>query len=146
MEESPSMSKRTAFMPSWRSGLLASVIVGIVGLFGAPAQAAVPPKNVGWLYTTNGAGAVFFDADLAGYPSWEKITVCDNVANSYGVTVRIISDAGTPEGRNFNDPSSDGKCSSYSDNFFADGYGVTVTIKEYSGATSRYQNIGYGVA
>jgi hypothetical protein len=129
----------------WRSGLLASAIVAIVGVAGAPAQATVPPRNVGWLYTTNNAGAVFFDADLAGHSGWEKITVCDNYAPDGAIIeARIDSDANVSQW--FQDTSRNGHCTAYAGNFFSDGYAVTVYVYEYSGQSANYFNIGYGVA
>lgn len=48
------------------------------------------PKNVGWLYTQSATGAVFFDADLAGYSSYEKITVCDNKSDGRGIRASLV--------------------------------------------------------
>lgn len=128
----------------WRSSLLASTVVAAISVVGAPAHATVPPKNVGWLYLDGGVGAAFFDADLAGYPSYEKITVCDNKANGRGVVVTVYGDNYGAEW--VADPSNDGHCASIQGNMFPDGYGVTVFVNEYKGDVNYPGETGYGVA
>ncbi|MEJ3749699.1 hypothetical protein WEI85_41385 [Actinomycetes bacterium KLBMP 9797] len=128
----------------WRSSLLASAVVATIAGVGAPAQATVPPKNVGWLYTVGNGGAAFFDADLAGHPGWEKITVCDNVANSRGVGVAVYGDLGQEHG--ILDPSSERPCASMQGNLFPDGYGVAVHVFEYRGDLNENYADGWGVA
>ncbi|WP_237405199.1 hypothetical protein [Actinacidiphila reveromycinica] len=118
--------------------------------FGASEQAsaAVPPANVGWLYTTSGSGAVFFDADLSGYPSMEKITVCDNRSDGRGIVATLT---GTdPEGGSvgviIRDPSNNGTCTADYRNYFADGYYVYVGVCEYWGDNEANCAYGTGVA
>ncbi|MGW3960752.1 hypothetical protein ACWED2_13125 [Amycolatopsis sp. NPDC005003] len=139
-------------MKRWarRSGVLAAAVTaGVLGA-GAQAQAELPPKNVGWLYTVGKSGAVFFDADLAGYPSEEKITVCDNKTDGRGIaaTIRGVPSGG-PYGASWTftfDPSNDGKCVSTHENFFADGYAVTVHVNEYWGENTAADAWDTGVA
>lgn len=128
----------------WRSSLLTSAVVAGISVAGGPAQATVPPANVGWLYVQGGGGAAFFDADLAGHPGWEKITVCDNVANARGVSVAVFPDLGNSAG--VADPSSDGRCASIQGNLFPDGYGVRVIVFEYAGDKQFNWNEARGVA
>jgi hypothetical protein len=123
---------------------LVFAVAATISVVGAPAQATVPPKNVGWLYTEGGGGAAFFDADLAGHAGWEKITVCDNVANRMGVGVHVYGDLGQEAG--VVDPSSDGHCASIEGNLFPDGYGVDVHVFEYKGDLNTNYNDGRGVA
>ncbi len=139
-------------MKRWakRSGVLAAAVAaGVLGA-GAQAQADLAPKNVGWLYTIGSSGAVFFDADLAGYPSEEKITVCDNKTDGRGIGAIVRgTPAGGPEGALWvasYDPSNNGKCVSTHGNYFADGYAVTVEVFEYWGENSAANNWGVGVA
>jgi hypothetical protein len=128
-----------------------SVLAGVTAaaVFGAGAQAqAAPPKNVGWLYTQSASGAVFFDADLAGYSSYEKITVCDNKSDGRGIRASL---AGThPNGGyhfvTLSDPSNDGNCVSAQANYFADGYEVSVMVFEYWGSNTAARAEAYGVA
>jgi hypothetical protein len=139
-------------MKRWarRSGVLvAAMTAGVLGA-GAQAQAELPPKNVGWLYTVGSSGAVFFDADLAGYPSEEKITVCDNKKDGRGIAAIVRGvPAGGAAGADWVytfDPSSDGKCVAGHGNFFADGYAVTVNVYEYWGDNTAAEAWGTGVA
>lgn len=119
---------------------MTAVVAGV----GAPAQAAAPPRNVGWLYVEGGGGAAFFDADLEGHPGWEKITVCDNASNRRGVGVHVYGDLGQDEG--IVDPSNDGRCVSIEGNMFPDGYGVDVHVYEYAGDSTYGWTDGRGVA
>ncbi|MEJ3744029.1 hypothetical protein WEI85_12125 [Actinomycetes bacterium KLBMP 9797] len=105
-------------------------------LLGAGTQAhAAPPSNVGWLYTQGRSGAVFFDADLNGYPSQEKITVCDNKTDGRGILgVALGRDgAGNPSRQTVRDPSNDGNCAANWGHFFREGYVVQVEVCEYWG-------------
>jgi hypothetical protein len=141
-------------MKQWakRSGVLVAAIAAVVLGAGAQAQAAEGPHNVGWLYTVGKSGAVFFDADLAGYPSEEKITVCDNKTDERGVAAIVTgTPAAGPWGANelyIYDPSNNGECESIHANIFADGYAVTVHVFEYwnGGANTAADAWGYGVA
>jgi hypothetical protein len=113
-------------------GLVVAVVTAVILGVSTQASAAEPPQNVGWLYTVGKSGAGFFDADLAGQPSDEKITVCDNASDGRGITVttRGTHPQGGDEVRTLTDPSNDGKCASISGNFFADGYYVYVKVCE----------------
>jgi hypothetical protein len=131
-----------------RFSLVVATVLAVVFGVGTQANAAEPPQNVGWLYTEGGSGAVFFDADLAGYPSMEKITVCDNDSNDRGV-VAILT--GTdPRGGNMavilRDPSNNGSCTPDYENFFADGFYVYVTVCEYWGNNEDNCRSARGVA
>lgn len=132
---------------SRRLSVLATLVVAVVLGAGTQAQAA-EPKNVGWLYTQSASGAVFFDADLAGYPSEEKITVCDNKSDGRGI--RFSAEGTHPSGAisivTWEDPSNDGECVSSHGNYFADGYAVTVYVWEYWGANTAAEARGFGVA
>jgi hypothetical protein len=141
-------------MKQWakRSGVLVAAVAAAVLGAGAQAQAAEGPHNVGWLYTVGKSGAVFFDADLAGYPSEEKITVCDNKTDDRGIGAILTGTAADgPYGADvvyIYDPSNNGKCEDIHANIFADGYAVTVHVFEYwnGGANTAADNWGYGVA
>lgn len=117
-----------------RLSLLAAVVAAVI--FGAGTQAhAAPPQNVGWLYTQGRSGAGFFDADLAGYPSVEKITTCDNKTDGRGVITRVEGYDRYEQWLSVTvrDPSNDGNCAAQWDNYFADGYTVYVQVCEYWG-------------
>ncbi|WP_129843522.1 hypothetical protein [Streptomyces sp. RFCAC02] len=131
-----------------RLGMVAGVAAAAVLATATQANAQAAPQNVGWLYTGNGSGAVFFDADLAGYASQEKITVCDNTANGWGIeaVVQGTSPSGVEKFVTLRDPSSDGHCASVHANYFADGYFVWVTVYEYAGDSVRYTMSAQGVA
>ena len=139
-------------MKQWvkRSGVLVAAVAAVVLGAGTQAQAAEGPHNVGWLYTVGKSGAVFFDADLAGYPSEEKITVCDNKTDGRGVAAIITGTrAAGPDGADvvyIYDSSHDGDCVSTHGNIFADGYAVTVHVFEYWGDNTAADAWGYGVA
>ncbi|WEH14010.1 hypothetical protein [Streptomyces sp. VNUA24] len=131
-----------------RVSLVVCTVSALVFGVGTQANAAVPPQNVGWLYTEGGSGAVFFDADLAGYPSMEKITVCDNDSNDRGVVATLT---GTdPRGGTMavilRDPSNNGSCTADFGNFFADGFYVYVTVCEYWGSREDNCRSARGVA
>ena len=112
--------------------------------------AAADPENVGWLYTETHSGAVFFDADLAGYPSDEKITVCDNLTDGRGIEAYLEgNDPFEPEavvGYYFQDPSHGGQCRSWATNYFADGKSVFVKVCEYWGDNRANCHWASGVA
>ncbi|MGK5674471.1 hypothetical protein ACSNOB_16715 [Micromonospora sp. URMC 106] len=135
-----------------RLSLLAAVMAAVLVGAGAPANAAEPPANIHWLYTTTGSGAVFFDADLEGYPSYEKITVCDNRTDDRGIYALL--EGVDPHGDGptdyvyyeFSDPSNDGQCRSWATNYFADGYKVRAEVCEYHGEILEYCRWGSGVA
>lgn len=106
-------------------GALVTVLVGA----GAPAEAST---NVGWLYTINAGGAIFFDADLNGEPGIEKITVCDNKSDGRGVWGEVQEHWGG-DLIAVSDPSNNGRCESWSGNYFTEETGVTVRVWEYAG-------------
>ena len=107
-------------------GVLAAVLAGA----GTPALAS---QNVGWLYSIDGGGAVFFDADLNGEPGIEKITVCDNKTDGRGVEAEVTSILGNDSWL-VADPSHDGKCVAYQGNLFKEDTWVAVRIWEYAGS------------
>ncbi|WP_433472486.1 hypothetical protein ACQPZP_26810 [Spirillospora sp. CA-142024] len=135
-----------------RFGLFAAVMAVMVFWGGTQAGAAEPPHNVHWLYTLSGSGAVFFDADLAGYPSYEKITVCDNTTDQRGIVAYLEGtdpngdEPTDPAGYVFKDPSNDGQCHSWATNYFADGYRVFVEVCEYHGDIWERCAYAHGVA
>lgn len=125
---------------SWlrRVSLLAAMTAAVI--FGAASQAsaAAEPHNVGWLYTVGRGGAAFFDADLAGHPSEEKLTVCDNASNGRGVRAyysgtTIINGTEYVHTWEVIDPSNNGICGTSTGNIFADGFTVYVEVCEYAG-------------
>lgn len=130
------------------STVVAATVMTVLAVLGGTnaAQAADPSKNVGWLYTGGGGGAVFFDADLAGYPGYEKVTVCDNKSNSMGVEAYVDIPFGGYGTFYVKDPSNDGHCASIQGNFFPDGYSVLVAVYEYAGDTITNGNTAYGVS
>jgi hypothetical protein len=127
--------------------MVTAVVLGV----GAQAHAQAAPHNVGWLYTASGSGAVFFDADVAGYPSQEKITVCDNRSDNRGIKA-VVAGMDTSGIEIVKDPSNDGGCASLQGNLFPDGYRVEVEVCEYwnssqpGGPDYDNYNYGYGVA
>lgn len=130
------------------AGVVATIVLGA----GAEAQATVPPQDVGWLYTVGGGGKVYFDADLAGFPSEEKITVCDEKTDGRGVAAGLW---GTTPGSTtettflyppIKDPSNNNECVSYHANYFADGFKVGIHIWEYWGDNTANDVWAYGVA
>jgi hypothetical protein len=126
----------------------ATVATALAVLGGAGAAQANPSQNVGWLYTVGAGGAVFFDADLAGYPGYEKITVCDNDSNGMGVQARVeLTNGSSSSSVYVEDPSNDGHCASRQGNFFPDEQMVDVTVGEYYGSTNwKNQAWAYGYA
>jgi hypothetical protein len=102
--------------------------VAVLAGAGAPALAS---QNVGWLYSIDGGGAVFFDADLNGELGIEKITVCDNKTDGRGGEAEVTSDI---DSWLVADPSHDGKCVVYQGNLFPEETWVTVRVWEYAGS------------
>jgi hypothetical protein len=118
-----------------------AIVVGL-GVAAAPAQAS---SNVGWLYSVNNGGAVFFDADLNDDSRIEKITVCDNKSDGrgveakvYGITVNMAWQVA--------DPSHDGKCVSYQGDLFVEETRVQVAVWEYAGTWRSTVEYAIGVA
>jgi hypothetical protein len=130
-----------------RGSVMAAVLATVV--FGAGTQAhAAPPRNVGWLYTLSRSGAVFFDADLAGHPSFEKITVCDNKTDGRGIESKIVQWVGDDRYIEVisQDPSNNGDCEAFQGNYFADGYDVYVEVCEYWGSRRESCASAFGTA
>lgn len=117
--------------------------MAIVGVVSTPAQAA-PSQNSGWVYTANNSGGAYFDADLAEYAGFEKITVCDNLADGYGV--EVVVDGYFDESAGVADPKADGKCVSVQGDMFTEGYPVYVHVFEYAGGVHVNRGEGTGVA
>jgi hypothetical protein len=130
-----------------RLALLSTVLVATI--LGAATPALASPVNIGWVYTTNRGGAAYFDADLNGYPSFEKITVCDNMSNGRGVRVYVnyYNAENTVDSVVVSDPSNDGHCESVQGNFFIEEQRIYLMVYEYAGS-DEYINweSGYGVA
>ncbi|MEJ3744028.1 hypothetical protein WEI85_12120 [Actinomycetes bacterium KLBMP 9797] len=122
------------------TGALVAVLVGA----GAPAEASA---NVGWLYTINAGGAVFFDADLNGEPGIEKITVCDNKSDGRGIMAEVSQSYWGGNSYIVVDPSNDGRCDSWAANFFVEDTQVQISVWEYAGTWSSKKVWAYdGVA
>jgi hypothetical protein len=121
------------------SAVAAATVTTTLAVFGGVSGAqAADSQNVGWLYTVGAGGAVFFDADLAGYTGYEKITVCDNNSNGKGVKA-LVREYGGSESKTVSDPSNDGHCAAVQGNFIPDGEKVEVRVWEYN-ADDPYQN------
>jgi hypothetical protein len=132
----------------WMRRVTLTLVTAVVVVLGMSATAqAAPPANVGWLYTQGKSGAVFFDADLAGYPSFEKITVCDNKSDGRGIVATVSGWVGSDWVEyQFWDPSNNGDCSARWDNYFSDGYTVYVQVCEYWGNETDNCATASGVA
>ncbi|MFD9195470.1 hypothetical protein ACFWCA_45575 [Streptomyces phaeochromogenes] len=132
-------------MRALRKVSMVAGIAAIVTLSLAPqAQAS---QNSGWVYTSNLSGAVYFDADLNGYPGVEKITVCDNKTDGRGVTGEVVGQDGSGTVRYIiTDPSNDGHCESMQGNYFLEDTPVNVFVSESWGSNSAHPGAGTGVA
>ncbi|NUP42985.1 MAG: hypothetical protein HOY76_39695 [Streptomyces sp.] len=127
-----------------RSAALVTAAVAAATL-GLGAQAAQASSNSGWVYTANNSGAVYFDADLNGYPGLEKITVCDNKSDGRGIEAVVTGYDGDGQiSYVLDDPSNDGHCASASGNFFLEDTSVSIVVYEYWGSSTA--NYGYGSA
>jgi hypothetical protein len=123
---------------SWtRRSILFSAVTAVT-LLGA-ATPALASTNSGWVYTTNDYGAVYFDADLNGYPGLEKITVCDNESNGWGIEARVIApdDEEHDAAWTVKDPTNDGKCVAIEGNLFVEEMTIEIWVREYSGTLQR---------
>jgi hypothetical protein len=109
-----------------RAGIVLATAAAAVLVFSQQAQAST---NVGWLWTGDAGGAVFFDADLNGEPGIEKVTVCDEWADGRGVVAYLIHGSTLVE---LKDPSYDLKCVSLAKNMFVEETKVTVEVCEYA--------------
>lgn len=117
-----------------------SVVAGLAALstmsLAGQAQAS---RNAGWIYTSNQSGAVFFDADLNGYPGLEKITVCDNTSDGRGIRAEVSGTDGSGSTWVFlSDPSNDGTCESVQGNFFIEDTYVGIVVYEYWGDNTAH--------
>jgi hypothetical protein len=114
--------------------LLTAVLVAVVLGISGQAQAS---QNSGWIYTVGGSGAVYFDADLNGYPYYEKITVCDNKSDGRGIYAVVsgyqYDSASSWHDVSLRDPSNDGNCAALWDDYFWEEYTVYITVCEYAG-------------
>ena len=125
---------------------MAAVLVGV----SSPANA--DPHNIGWVWTTTApsGGAGFFDADLAGYPSVEKLTVCDNKTDGHGVIATLYYAYLDGEPYEFRDsvkdPSNDGTCEHIAYNMAGENYHVMIEVCEYWDTYIDHCAHDYGVA
>ena len=121
----------------------ASMVVGMAAIVTLSlATQAQASQNSGWVYTSNLSGAVYFDADLNGYPGLEKITVCDNKTDQVGITAEIIGKNGSGTVREYiTDPSNNGHCESMQGNYFLEDTPVYVYVYDTNG-----ENQGAGTA
>lgn len=133
-------------MRSMRGATLVAVAVATATV-GLGAQAAHASTNSGWVYTADSSGAVYFDADLNGYPGYEKITVCDNKADGRGVRADVIGyDGDGLTTKTVSDPSDDGHCASIQGNFFLEETRVSVVVYEYWDGNTANENSGTAIA
>ncbi|KPI24439.1 hypothetical protein OK074_7016 [Actinobacteria bacterium OK074] len=126
----------------------ASMVAGITLMSTAGlATQAHASANSGWVYTSNSSGAVYFDADLNGYPGYEKITVCDNKTDGRGVQALVQGyDGGGNVAVQLYDPSNDGDCTYTIGNFFLEETAVDITVYNYWGFNKEDYGYGSGVA
>ncbi|MEV0228662.1 hypothetical protein [Nonomuraea sp. NPDC050786] len=107
-------------------------------------------QNSGWVYVGQGTassntGGAYFDADFNGYPNWEKITVCDNSSNGWGVGVDISPYY--PSGvKTVKDGSDDGHCADEQNDFWPEEKNVTICVYEYRYGSERGRRCVGGVA
>jgi len=116
----------------------ASVVAAMTAAlaFGAGSQAQAASHNSGWVKTTNGSGAGYFDADYNGHPGAEKFTVCDKKAgDGRGIRINLLSSEGeNSHGTWVDDPKADGRCVSKAYDEFTENVPVRVKVCEYKGA------------
>ena len=144
----PSGAKQNRETMGMRALRRVSMVAGIVAMsamgFATQAQAS---QNSGWVYTSNQSGAVYFDADLNGYPGLEKITVCDNTTDGRGTQALVMGKKGDTSVFIWeNDPSNDGHCRSTQGDFFTEETDVSVGVWEYWGDNTAHNGEGSGVA
>ncbi|MFG3703395.1 hypothetical protein ACGF7U_01455 [Micromonospora sp. NPDC047670] len=125
------------------STVAATTVMTALAVLGGASAAQAEPHNVGWLYAVGGGGAVFFDADLAGYPGYEKITVCDNESNGKGVQGAVYPNFDGYGAYFVKDPSNDGRCASIQGDFFPEDKGVEVWVWEYAGDNQYNHNFAF---
>jgi hypothetical protein len=123
------------------AAMLAVVVVGAT----TPAQAS---KNVGWIYSTGGGAAAYFDADLNGAPGVESVTICDKKANGRGAVVHLDyfnaeSDAYLVKVK---DPSHDDTCATAAWNMFLEETTIWIYVCEYAAGDEFNCVTAYGVA
>jgi hypothetical protein len=127
-------------MLAWKRAAAMTSAATLAAVLGAAAP-AYASKNVGWLYTLDYSGAVFFDADLNGVAGVEKITVCDNVADGYGVGAFVAPLDDLDPVVTVYDPSSDGSCESVAYNMFKEETPVTVQVWNYRHGLGYNRNV-----
>jgi hypothetical protein len=123
-----------------RAVVVGGVVVAVLAGAAAPAGAST---NLGWLYTVNNGGAIFFDADLNGQPGIEKITVCDNKSDGRGIAASVEDVEGNLE-YFIVDRSHDGSCTVYQGDLFKEETRVSVSVWEYAGTWKS--SVKYGIA
>ncbi|TDB76100.1 hypothetical protein [Micromonospora sp. KC723] len=111
------------------AAVAAVTAVAVVGA-GTPAFAS---RNVGWFYTSNGRDAVFFDADLAGHPGYEKITVCDNTTDGMGTRAIIRNQNNLDDEVLISDPSNNGHCESFQWDMWPEETPLNIWVLNYKG-------------
>ena len=125
---------------TWGRKLAVTAVATGVAVFGTGTQ-AFASKNVGWFYTLNYRDAVFFDADLNGYPGIEKITVCDNTTDKMG-TRAVIRNRNTLEDEvTITDPSNNGQCASGEWNMWTEETPLNIWVFNYAGTRAYNLNI-----
>jgi hypothetical protein len=122
--------------------LFIATVIGVLVSASPPAQAS---SNVGWLYTSGAGGAIFFDADLNGYPGVEKITVCDNETDGHGV-MGSVAEYFDGDSITIGDSSHDGHCESIALDYFTEETSVIVSVWEYAGSWTSVKVTAQGVA
>ncbi len=132
-------------MMSWSRRVMSVTFASALTLItvGQPAQAAIS-QDSGWVYTTDGAGKIYFDADRKGYPGQELLIVCDIKADARGVTGAAEWRVDPVKfGKQITDSSSSGDCTSYAGNFIPEGYLLHVWVCKYHTSTNDIGNFSY---
>jgi len=132
----------------WRSKLAAIITMVALITFGFSAQAQAS-QNIGWVYTQTGGGKAFFDADLAGYPGYEKLTVCDTKTDGKGVYAVLQyrnSDGSLQFITSLVDPSNDGNCRHAQYNMATDDRGILLGVCQYTSGDYTACTEAYGYA
>ena len=122
--------------------LFGGAVVTVVGGVAAPAAAS---ENLGWLYSVDKGGKIFFDADLNGQAGVEKITLCDIKSDGRGVAA-TVTDVEDNLQYYLVDRSYDDECTVYQGNLFKEETRVQVTVWEYAGTWKSTVQYGIGIA
>lgn len=123
--------------------LAATALLAGPALAMSPAQAA-SGEDIPWTYTTDAAKGGKADFAWNG----NKVTVCDNTADGYGVLVGLYDSVGDELVFVADSNSSDG-CKSASGTSYINGMSVQLTVCLYQGETSNQhacRTSAYGVA